>query len=212
MTRLAPRALVAAMLMPALAGAQRIDTVAFRLHKFKQPIGWERDTIRSDSASINASMHFLFVDRGTPVPLVAHWIGAADFTPSHFDIKGNTSRLSTINDTVESDTVLLPTGSRRTRITSGAQSKIITMSRAERAFTIGGYAPVLMQECLVGYWQKHGKPTSLSTTPVGEVHIVDRGRDTIAIAGAPHILRRYAINGLIWGGEKIGRASCRERV
>jgi imidazolonepropionase-like amidohydrolase len=182
------------------AGAQATDADSgrFRLHKFAQPIGEERYRVVRDSGDVRVTTSFRFVDRGSPVPLTASWRGAADLTPLHFEIKGSTSRQSVINDAVD---VLNGTATIRT--------DSITRTAAVRApyFTIAGYSPVVMQELLLQYWERHGRPASLPTLPAGRVMIALRGVDTVTIEGRREVLRRYGIDGLIWGRETVWRTA-----
>src|SRR6187399_2152243 len=80
--------------------AQSSDTTTFLLHKFAQNIGRETYTVRKTDAGMEYDIAFKFTDRGTPVPLSAKLVVSSSFEPKSLFIKGNTSRFSTINDTV----------------------------------------------------------------------------------------------------------------
>ena len=73
----------------------------FRLHKFEQPIGEETYKIERDGDSLAVKIDFKFTDRGTDVPLAVSFRCAQDLTPETFEIRGKTSRLSDIDETVE---------------------------------------------------------------------------------------------------------------
>src|SRR5262249_10137471 len=73
-----------------------IERGKFVLHKFEQAIGEETYQITRDGETWAAKMDFKFVDRGTEVPLTATLQTAQDLTPTSFEIKGKTSRQSTI--------------------------------------------------------------------------------------------------------------------
>jgi imidazolonepropionase-like amidohydrolase len=200
---------------PSIAATQQsaADTSAivehgkFTLHKFEQPIGEETYEIRRDGDSLAVKVDFKFTDRGQAVPLTATFRSAPDFTPQAFEIKGNTSRGTTIAEavTVASDTVHL-----RTR---DKQSDLATLSGP--FFTIAGYSPATMQMLMVRYWATHGSPAQLPTLPSGIVKVEPRGQDTIHLAtqdatkdGAQQNSRdekldRYTIEGLIWGRETL---------
>jgi imidazolonepropionase-like amidohydrolase len=200
---------------PSIAATQQsaADTSAivehgkFTLHKFEQPIGEETYEIRRDGDSLAVKVDFKFTDRGQAVPLTATFRSAPDFTPQAFEIKGNTSRGTTIDEavTVASDTVHL-----RTR---DKQSDLATLSGP--FFTIAGYSPATMQMLMVRYWATHGSPAQLPTLPSGIVKVEPRGQDTIHLAtqdatkdGAQQNSRdekldRYTIEGLIWGRETL---------
>ncbi len=182
--------------LPIVAHAQRADSGVFRLHKFEQAIGEEHYSIKSDSSGVAIASTFKFTDRGRAVPLTTSWRGSPDLTPRFFAIKGNTSRFSTIDDTV--------------RITGGVaivrvDSSVRTLPLRGPTFTIAGYSPVAMQQALLDYWDTHGRPGRLTTLPAGHVAITLRGVDTVTIGGRREALRRYGIDGLIWGRETAWR-------
>ena len=84
-----------------VAQSQAIETGKFRLHKFEQPIGEETYTIKREGDGLVVTSSFEFTDRGTEVPLTAELHTRRDLTPTSFDIKGNVSRFSTIDSSVE---------------------------------------------------------------------------------------------------------------
>src|SRR5258705_2876518 len=80
--------------------AQTPDSTTFLLHKFAQNIGKESYTLRHTDSGLEYNVVFKFTDRGTPVPLSARLAVTKDFEPLSLFIKGNTSRFSTINDSI----------------------------------------------------------------------------------------------------------------
>ena len=78
-----------------------VEQGKFVLHKFEQAIGEETYKITREGDSVAVKVEFKFTDRGTPVPLSVTLRAAQDLTPSAFEIKGKTSRQSTIDETVE---------------------------------------------------------------------------------------------------------------
>ncbi len=190
------RLVILALLLPFIPVAHAAQTPAergtFRLHKFMQPIGTETYEVSRDGDSVVLTSTFEFSDRGTKVPLSATLRAKADLTPTHFEIKGQTSRISTIDTTVDA---------RAGGATVVESGKSRTEPLPDRYFTSGGYAPVAMQMALVRYWLSHGKPAKLTTYPVGEVTISDRGADTVDVGGKSASLRRYSVDGLLWGRE-----------
>src|SRR5579863_4513325 len=155
--------------------AEPIEQGKFRLHKFEQPIGEETYQFNEDADSLVVKMDFKFTDRGTDVPLSAMFRSTADLTPESFEIKGKTSRQSTIDEDVEvfPDKVRLRD---REKTTESALPP-------KQFFTIAGYAPVTMQMLLVRYWESRNSPAELTTLPGGSVKIKMRGKDSISIDG-----------------------------
>jgi imidazolonepropionase-like amidohydrolase len=188
--------LFAASSSPADAQANSSPTEQgkFRLHKYEQPVGEETYEISRDGGSLSAHVDFKFTDRSTPVQLSANFRGAADLTPEAFDIKGETSRLSSIDKAVE----VLPDAIRiRSRDVS------TEAPRPARFFTISGYAPATMQMLMLRYWTRHGSPKELPTPPGGTVKITPQGRDRVSIGSRRETLSRFMVEGLIWGREVL---------
>ena len=175
----------------------------FILHKFEQPIGQETYEVTKDGDSLRVKMDFRFTDRGSPVPMTATFRGAADWTPEDFEIKGNNSRSTTIDDAVE----VQPD-----KVRVRDREKWTESARPSQFFTIAGYAPATMQMLMVRYWATHGSPAQLATLPSGQVKIQPRGQDTIKIDGKEQTLDRYTVEGLIWGLETLWFDSSRNLV
>ena len=179
---------------PVVRDAGVIEQGKFRLHKFEQPIGEETYQVTRDGDSLTVKMDFKFNDRGTDVPLSATFRGSSDLTPLAFEIKGKTSRQSTIDEAVEVQPGRLRLRNREQWTEAAPPSQF---------FTIAGYAPSTMQMLMVRYWATHGSPAELATFPGGRVKIEPRGWDSISNQGKSESLERYTIEGLIWGRETL---------
>ncbi len=178
------RAIVTAVLVVALglfarAADDPSESGTFTLFKFAQAIGREQYQIRPDGDHSLLTSNFMFTDRGTDVALTTtlQFTQASAITPTHFTIKGDTARLSTI----DLDIGDVPAGS----------------------FTLAGYAPVSMQMELLRYWVSHGRPPDVPLVPEGVAHIEPRGRDTISAGGSTSTLDRYNVTGVVWGRETL---------
>ncbi|MFZ0520999.1 MAG: amidohydrolase family protein [Candidatus Acidiferrales bacterium] len=185
------------------ASATPVEQGKFILHKFEQPIGQETYEVTKDGDSLRVKMDFKFTDRGSPVPLTAAFRGAADWTPEEFEIKGNNSRSTTIDDAVEVQA---------DKVSVRDREKWTESARPPQFFTITGYAPATMQMLMVRYWATHGSPAELATLPSGTVKIEPRGQDTIKIDGKEQTFDRYTVAGLIWGLETLWFDSSRNLV
>lgn len=188
------RLLVPVLLLAATSLLAQTESGKFRLHKFEQEIGEESYTITRTADTLELSADFQFTDRGGHVPLKATMKAGADYTPTSFEIKGSTSRSSTIDDAVT-------VNDGQAQIREGKQTREVTVPK--EYFTIAGYAPVSMEMTLVRYWRQHGSPAKIATFPSGEVQIADRGPETFTIDGKPVKLERYSIRGLVWGLETV---------
>jgi imidazolonepropionase-like amidohydrolase len=166
----------------------------FILHKFENPIGEETFQIVRDGSSLDVKMEFKFTDRGTPVPLSATFRSSEDLTPEAFEIKGQNSRSTSIDEAVEVQ-------SSQVRVRN--RDKWTEVARPAQFFTIAGYAPATMQMLMVRFWASHSSPIELTTFPSGRVKIEPRGQDQISINGKSETLDRFTVEGLIWGRETL---------
>jgi len=193
---------VSALLPAAYAASPRptepapaVEQGKFTLHKFEQVLGEENYKISTSGNSITATMDFKFTDRGSEVPLSVTFQAQKDLTPTVFEIKGKTSRQSTIDETVQIQADKVRVRS-RDKWTDSALPP-------QQFFTIAGYAPATMQMLMVRYWASHGSPKELATLPGGTVRVEPRGTDTVKVHGKDENLTRYTIEGLIWGRETL---------
>jgi len=168
---------LAFLLWAASLWAAAVESGTFRLHKFEQAIGEEKYEIERDSDALTLTSTFQFRDRGTPVNLSAKLRLKPDYTPGSLEIKGKTSRFSTVDTTLNA------------------------ASNNGAAFPIAAYAPISVQMALVRYWAQHGKPASIQRLSTGAIAIEPRGDDTVQ--GHETKLHRYTVRGLIWGRETL---------
>lgn len=188
---------VVASLVPAVAQAQvpaPTDSATFLLHKFEQRIGQETYRVTRTAQAHTYDVNFKFVDRGSAVPLRAQLVVTPAGEPLRLAVKGQTSRLSTINDTVS-----IGNGQARIRVDDAVRTQQLT----GLGFPVAGYSPGTGQLLLLRYWQQHGRPVSLALLPSGTVRIREDGRDTVRFQNRPLVLRRYVLKGLVWGNELL---------
>jgi imidazolonepropionase-like amidohydrolase len=189
--------LLASCVLPLAARAQTApaDTATFLLHKFAQRIGKETYRLTRTPQAYTYDVAFRFVDRGSPVALTAQIATTPAGEPLRLAVKGQTSRFSSINDTVS----LGADGQARIRINEAVH----TEPRPALSFPVAGYAPGTGQWLLLRYWQQHGRPASLNMLPSGTVRIREDGTDTLQYQNQPLLLRRYVLKGLVWGNELL---------
>ena len=184
-------------LAPAIAQAQvpaPTDSATFLLHKFEQRIGQETYHLTRTAQAHTYDVDFKFVDRSSPVALRAQLVVTPASEPLRLAVKGQTSRFSTINDTIS-----IGNGQARIRVDDAVR----TEPRAGLNFPVAGYSPGTGQLLLLRYWQQHGRPASLPLLPAGAVRIREDGRDTVQFQHRPLVLRRYVLKGLVWGNELL---------
>ncbi|UOQ53674.1 amidohydrolase family protein [Hymenobacter cellulosivorans] len=180
------------------------DSATYVLHKFEQPIGKETYHLTRTPQALTYEVNFRFVDRGSPVPLRARLMVTPAHEPLRLAVKGRTSRMSTINDSVE-----VRGGQAYVRV----DEKVTTTAVGPLSFPVAGYSPATGQMLLLRYWQQHGRPANIATLPAGNVQISRAGQDTLTFQNKPLVLERYVIKGLVWGNELLwtdqqGRLMC----
>ncbi|MGH9764810.1 MAG: amidohydrolase family protein [Blastocatellia bacterium] len=171
-----------------------IESGKFHLHKFEKDIGEETYEVARDGAALVITSKFEFTDRTSPVPLSATLKLAQNLTPLSFEIKGRTSRISTINTSVA-------VNGHQATITEDGHSREV--AAPDRFFTIAGYAPMSVQMFLIRYWNANHVKGELATIPGGSVTVEPRGEDTVESDGKRVILKRYSIGGVKWGQESL---------
>jgi len=174
--------------------APSLETGKFRLHKFQQPIGEESYEITRDDKGIVVKSDFKFTDRGSEVPLSTHLRTDKNYRPTHFDIKGKTSRQSTIDDEIDINGTTAS-------IREGKETR--QASVPAHFFTIAGYAPATMQMMMMRYMARNKVKGPLPSLPGGAVSVEDRGRDVVDVNGQHIEIERYIVTGLIWGREWV---------
>jgi imidazolonepropionase-like amidohydrolase len=187
--------LAALALLPTTSRAQApADSATFLLHKFEQRIGKETYRLTRTAQAHTYDVDFKFVDRGSPVVLRANIALTPGGEPLRLAVKGQTSRFSSINDTIR-----IEQGQARIRVDDVVRTQPLT----GLSFPVAGYSPGTGQWLLLRYWQQHGRPASLAMLPSGTVRIREDGSDTLQFQNRPLLLRRYVLKGLVWGNELL---------
>jgi len=180
---------------PQMPAADAVEAGKWKLYKFGQAIGQETYAIQRDGGSLVMTDHFEFTDRGTTVPLDTTFRSSLDLTPVSFTTKGKSSRLSTLDNSVE-----VANGMAKIRQTKSSRDETETAP----FFTISGYSPIAQQMLMLRYWLSHGSPASLHILPQGtNVQIQPRGMQQVSVNGKQVTVTRYNVAGLIWGREVL---------
>jgi imidazolonepropionase-like amidohydrolase len=170
------------------------DSGVFLLHKFEQHIGKETYKVYNYKDSKKYVVDFKFVDRGSPVPLKATLKVNPVAEPLELVVKGNTSRFSTINDSIK-----ITGNVADIRVSDSVYKKTI----ASLTFPVTGYSPATVQQVLLQYWNNKKHPASINTLPFGALQIKKTGVDNLTFNGKPITFNRHTITGLIWGDELV---------
>ena len=158
------------------------QTPPIRLFLIERPVGVERSTLQvtPDNRTLVSSVEL--TDRGTTLRLESTLTMAADGTPRRFTSQGRSYRF--VNVDVD---VTAPAG-------------------AEPWFPARTWAPVATRAALIAYWEAQGRPGAIRLVP-GDVDsrivVSERGRDVVMTAGRRVTLRRFSVDGVIWGRETV---------
>jgi hypothetical protein len=168
----------------------------FTLHKFAKAIGRETYSIQSTGDTATLTSHFLFTDRGSPVPLETTFVlHTPDGAPVSYTAKGRASRLAQMDDTLALNGATLS-------ITRTGKTQ--TASPTGPWFITDGYSPVAMQEQMMRWWLSHSMPAQFTVYPSGAtVHIEPAGTLSVQNDSAKSSAHGYTVSGLIWGQESL---------
>lgn len=179
---------------PAPSGA---PASSFDLHFIGHTIGKETTTVVHDAAGDHFQSAFHFDDRGTAIDLAASLDLDSKGEPSKLVVKGRNYRL------FQSDSeVTIEAGVARVR------DLLFTHNVAfanKPFFPIDNYAPIHVQQELIRYWIKKGRPAEIASAPAGPIRIRERARDTWDFdgpsGGSRRTFIRLSIDGPVWGTE-----------
>jgi imidazolonepropionase-like amidohydrolase len=160
-----------------------------------RPVGREIYAIRKDGDGMVLTGELDLTERGGRLQISSSLHAGADLTPTEFSVKGKSYRF------VNVDAAVKVAGGMAT-VTSLGETK--TFEAPRRFFTAQSYAPLSARALLIRYWERQGRPATIAVLPgPRDVRITLRGSDPIVIAGSPAMLRRFDIEGVVWGRETV---------
>lgn len=173
------------------------DAGVIAISLIERPVGVERFELRKSDQGFELVAGMDLTERGSRLQLASTLATATDFTPTRFTSKGKSYRF------VNVDTTVTVTNGVATVATLGATSAV---RLPRQFFTATGYSPLSGRALLIRYWEAHGRPARLAVvpgTPTRYVTIEYRGTDTVTAGGASMTLRRYSVDGVVWGREAV---------
>jgi imidazolonepropionase-like amidohydrolase len=188
---------IACALIARPLGARLADEDPIAILLLEREVGAERTAITEAADGVTLESSVDFVDRGGRVQLDASLVLAPDLTPRHFRAKGRAYRF------VNVDVEVTAAGGRLRVSSMGDASEIPAPSRF---FTARTWAPVAARALLVRYWERHGRPSEIALVPgdsTSSIRITLRGDDRVAVDGRTGVLRRYSVDGVVWGREAL---------
>ena len=195
-----PLAVVLSLVLSA-AAQQPATSGTFVLHKFAQAIGRETYTIETNGDAYELTSHFLFTDRGSPVPLDTTFVArSADMKPRAFLTSGRASRQSELKDGITC------VGDSLDINRNGVEQKV---TASGPWFITDGYSPVAMQEQMMRWWLRHGKPAVFTVYPANAKVRIEPA-EMLTVAGT--MAQGYTVHGLIWGEESLWMSTAQDLV
>lgn len=144
-------------------------------------VGTEQSTITTYADRSVLTSHFEYHDRGATIALDTTLAFRNDFTPLSFESHGKSYRYFSVDDSVPAFT---------------------EPAAGTHTFTLDGMAPIAAQGILIRYWLAHGRPPTIMLQPSGDAVHISEQRETHDI-GYRHPLRRFVLNGVVWGDETL---------
>ncbi len=193
----------ASLLLPTVALAQRApvrvadDSATILVSLIERPVGTETYTLRSGAGGHRLSAQVRLVDRGTPLAVDASLELQGDLTPTRFRANGKSYRFVTVDADVAitGDSALVR-----------ARGSTTVVPHAAAAFPAQGWPPMAARALLVRYWERRGRPERVRLLPGDASHVARiafRGIDTVRVDGQRVPLRRYVVDGVVWGREAV---------
>lgn len=162
-----------------------------------RPVGRETFSAQSAADGTTYTGNLDLTERGGRLQVSSTLTLGADLTPTAFDVKGKSYRF------VNADASVRVTGGSAT-VTNLGQTR--TFETPKRFFTAQTYSPLSARALLVRYWERHGRPDLLPVLPgdpTRTVRIELRGTDIVQAGGRQHRLRRFSVDGVVWGRETV---------
>jgi imidazolonepropionase-like amidohydrolase len=167
------------------------------VHHLERLVGQEHYQLTSDEKGVLLNAALDFTDRGNRIQLTSTLQLDGQLVPIRFQSKGRLYRFVNIDTTVNVLDGIAEVGN----LSEATQTEV-----PNAFFTARGYAPFAGQALMVRYWERHGRPAELNVVPgypVLHVAIRYRGTDSVRTGNRSVRLRRYSVDGLVWGRETL---------
>jgi imidazolonepropionase-like amidohydrolase len=171
--------------------------LTYEIRLIERPVGFERVRITKETYGQRLESQFDIVDRGTPIAVKALFMAGPDFAPLAAEIIGKTYRFVNVDLSV-----LVENG--RASIRHRGQSSATPVSGP--FFIARGYAPLAARAWLIKYWESLKRPQTIRGLPEDSndaIRIAFRGEDRVQAGGRDIRLRRYSVDGVVWGREAV---------
>jgi imidazolonepropionase-like amidohydrolase len=173
------------------------DEAVIAISLLDRPVGVERYQLRGTAQGFELTAAMDVTERGSRLQVASTLATTADFSPTRFTSKGKSYRF------VNVDTDINVSGHVASIANLGATSDI---PLPPRYFTATSYSPLSGRAVLIRYWEAHNRPPHITLLPRAndrDVAIEFRGADTVRAGGRAIRLRRYSVDGVVWGRETV---------
>lgn len=189
-------ALAAAAVLAVSLGAQP-PAGQIQLFLLGRPVGVERATIASTTQGRTLTSEVEIVERGTRLSLTSTLSLAPDLAPIHFRSQGRSYRFVNVDAEVTiKDGLARVTSMGAT--TNGPVPAVFFPARS--------WAPVASRASLIEYWERRGRPEAIALLPGdpdSTIVVAFRGTEAVRASGRTVRLRRYSVDGVVWGRETV---------
>ncbi len=173
------------------------DSATVRVFYIERPIGEERFTLRAEEAGLRLTAELEYTERGSRGRVTSSLAVADDYSPRHFRAVGNTYRFVNLDVEVEyGDSTVYVQNIRDS----------VDLPRPEHSFPVRSYAPVSGRAVLIAYWERQGRPSAIRAIPGRDGDVIEiepRGVDSVQVGRRVVALRRYSVDGVVWGREAV---------
>src|SRR5688572_2484355 len=185
------------VLVTGLDAQTLLPSTRIQLFLIERPVGFERTTTVATAEGRTLTSEMELVDRGTRLQLTATLNVSPDGTARHFRAVGKSYRF------VNVDAEVTVTGS-SARVTSMGETTDVPVPPAW--LPARSCAPVSARALLIDYWERHKRPASMVLLPGdadSRIVVTFRGDEEVQAGGRAIKLRRYSVDGVVWGRETV---------
>lgn len=173
------------------------DTLLIHVSLLERPIGIERAIVAQDAAGIRLTSDDSLLDRGSLLRLRASLELSPALAPVRFTATGKSYRF------VDVDADVAFTGE---TVAARDHGNKATVKRPRFVWPGRGWPPLSARALLVRYWERNGRPAAINVLPADSAQVARitfRGTDRVSLRNQTQLLKRYEIDGLVWGRETL---------
>ena len=173
------------------------DTATVVVSLLERPIGTETSTLSFDDTLTTLETRLALVERGGELAFESRHELDGKLETINFRAEGQTYRFVNVDISVSGG------GGLTFRSRDGAMTMV---DHPAPFFPAQGYAPLVGRALLVRYWEATGRPETVwlvPGSPERRARITFRGTDTVTAGGRDVELRRYTVDGVVWGRETV---------